>query len=236
MLIRNELSIKIITVFFIIIELIFGVLVQITSGTINVAVSYLVVLLSLLYSVLLINKSKFSYLMIFGLLFTVFADLFLVVINPMMRIPAMFCFSITQLMYFLYIYENQNNKLIKKYHLIVRLLLAFFMLIITIIVLKDKVDLLSMISIFYYTNLIVNIIYSFFMNQKNYIFLLGLILFALCDLCVGLSAIGEIYFELEEGTFLYIIANPGFNLAWLFYSPSQMLLGLNCYKIYKKCL
>jgi hypothetical protein len=53
-----------------------------------------------------------------------------------------------------------------------------------------------------------------------------LALFICCDVCIGLSLI-EGYLPLSKGSLLYHLAHPGFNLAWVFYVPSQALLALS---------
>lgn len=230
MLIKNQKCFKTITIIFIIIQLLLQVLIQITSDYFNTIVSYLAVIDCFLYGVLFIYKDRNVYLMIAGLLFTLFADLFLVVIEPMLQIPAMICFSIVQILYFIYIYLNQSFKKHKKFHLLVRLVLIIIIMLMTIIVLKNKTDFLSLISVFYYVNLIVNIIFSFITNNKNIIFSIGLILFSLCDLLIGLNVLVNSYLSINTGSFIYFLANPGFNLAWIFYVPSQTLIALSIYK------
>ena len=161
-----------------------------------------------------------------GLFCTVLADLFLVVIKPMMQLHAMIFFSLTQICYFIIIYLNQENTNKKVIHLIIRITITGISLLATVLVLKENTDALSLISLFYYANLISNIIFSFTINEINIIFSIGLILFACCDLLIGLNIMASSYLPIEEGTLLYFLAHPGFNLAWIFYVPSQVLLSL----------
>ena len=39
--------------------------------------------------------------------------------------------------------------------------------------------------------------------------------------------------EIKEGTFLSFLCNPGFNLAWVFYVPSQMFIALSMVELNK---
>lgn len=220
----------VIAILFIIIELTLGILVQTTSGVSNTTSSFLVVIISFIFSIIMLTKSKFSILLCIGLLFTIFADLFLVVLNPMKQIPAMFCFSVTQICYFMIIYFKQESKKAKSIHIITRIIITTISLITTKIVLKDNTDLLSLVSLFYYANLLVNIIFSFNTSNLSVLFKIGLILFACCDLLIGLNIMGGSYLPIKEGTFLYFLAHPGFNLAWIFYVPSQALLSLTSYQ------
>ncbi len=224
---KKQLSLQILI--FIIIELSLTVLVQLTSGAFNTIVSFSAVVCAFLYS--LLNYNKKNILIIIGLLTTVCADIFLVVVDPMKQNLAMSFFSITQICYLIYIYNSQN-KFQQKIHIIVRTITVAISLLATIIVLKDNTDFLSLISLFYYANLVVNIIFAFVVKNKNILLIIGLILFACCDFVIGISIMNESYLSLKEGTFLYFIANPGFNLAWIFYVPSQTLISLSIKKGY----
>lgn len=231
MLLNNKNLFKTsIIISYIVIEIILGVLIQTTSGILNTTSSFLAVVLAFVFSIYLlltnININKELILLSCGLFCTVLADLFLVVINPMMQLHAMIFFSLTQICYFIIIYLNQENTNKKVIHLIIRITITSISLLATVLVLKENTDALSLISLFYYANLISNIIFSFTINEINIIFSIGLILFACCDLLIGLNIMASSYLPIEEGTILYFLAHPGFNLAWIFYVPSQVLLSL----------
>ena len=226
-MIKQQFSLKMLI--FIVFEIILMILVQLTSGVMNTVVSFTSVVCAFIYGVLYLNKHNI--LIIIGLFTTVCADIFLVVIEPMKQNIAMCFFSITQICYFLYIYNSQN-KFQQKMHIIIRIIIIVISLITTTIVLKDNTDFLSLISLFYYANLVVNIIFAFTIKNKNILLIIGLILFACCDFVIGISIMGESYLSLKEGSFLYFIANPGFNLAWIFYVPSQTLIALSVKKDY----
>ena len=53
----------------------------------------------------------------------------------------------------------------------------------------------------------------------------------MCDLFIGFNIMSSSYIELSPGTFLYFLAYPGFNIAWLFYVPSQALIAISNMKI-----
>lgn len=232
MLLNNKNLFKTsIIISYIVIEIILGVLIQTTSGILNTTSSFLAVVLAFLFSIYLlltnININKELILLSCGLFCTVLADLFLVVIKPMMQLHAMIFFSLTQICYFIIIYLNQENTNKKVIHLIIRITITGISLLATVLVLKENTDALSLISLFYYANLISNIIFSFTINKINIIFSIGLILFACCDLLIGLNIMASSYLPIEEGTILYFLAHPGFNLAWVFYVPSQILISLS---------
>lgn len=212
---------------FIIIEITLSTFIQLTSGNINTVLSFFAIVLACIFPLLFMNKGKKYIYTQIGLICTVLADLFLVVIKPMYQIPAMCFFSITQICYFLRIYLNQTKDKEKLYHIIIRVISIIIVLLITIIVLKDKTDLLSLISMFYYTNLVINIIYAFIDYKTSLILAIGLLLFACCDLLIGLDILDSTYLEIKEGSLLYFLCNLGFNLAWVFYVPSQTLIALS---------
>ena len=106
--------------------------------------------------------------------------------------------------------------------------------IVVILVLKDKADFLSLISMLYYTNLILNLVFSFFEIKTNFYLVVGFLLFLCCDTIIGLQAASGGYLAIEETSFIYKIIFTDFNLAWLFYFPSQVFLSLgatNCFRI-----
>ena len=220
---------KIYLITFITLEIVIAILVQLTSGVFNTIVSFSAVVFAFIYSIL--NYNKFTKLIVFGLFTTVCADIFLVVCEPMKQNIAMCFFSITQICYFIYIYNNQTHKQ-QKLNIIIRTIIIVLSLLITILVLKENTDFLSLIALFYYANLIVNGIFSLIVKNKNICLSIGLILFACCDLVIGFSIMSETYIPLKEGTALYFIANSGFNLAWIFYVPSQTMISIATKKDY----
>jgi hypothetical protein len=229
-MLKNKKAIIIALSSFLAIQSVLFVLVQTTKGEIHDVVSFAVVVLSALFMLLCIQRSKSYILMQIGLICTVFADLFLVVIDPMIQLPAMVFFSGTQICYFLRIYFTTTSKKEKLIHLILRASLIVIIQIITVIVLKKKTDALSLVSMFYYTNLVLNVIFAFVHFKKLPLFAIGLILFLLCDTIIGLDIMAESYITGKAlETFNSILT--GLNWAWVFYVPSQALLGISLLKL-----
>ena len=225
----KKTTLNIFIALFILVEIVLTVLVQVTSSKTNTVISFLAIVLACLFAFVMFSKTKDYILTQIALLTTVCADIFLVVLDPIVQIPAMIFFSITQLCYFIRIYMLQDNKKERICHLIIRVIVIVIALIATSIVLKENTDFLSMISMFYYANLLTNIIFSFFI-KKNYLLTLGLIFFACCDLFIGLNVLAESYLGVEDGSLIDKLINIDFNIAWLFYVPSQTLLALSIYK------
>ncbi len=191
------------------------------------------VLISASFMILSCSKTKSYLFMQIGLACTVFADIFLVVIEPMIQLPAMIFFSGTQVCYFLRIFFETKSKKEKLIHLIIRASLIVLVQIITIIVLKEKTDALSLVSMFYYTNLILNVIFAFIHFKKSPVLAIGLLLFLLCDTIIGLDIMASSYIS---GTALEAVNSfiSGANWAWIFYVPSQALIASSLIRIKEK--
>ena len=211
---------------FLVIEAVLCILVQRTTGTTLVVVSYMAVVLAFVFSLIQLRRDYNYILTTAGLLMTICADLFLVVLNPQIPVLAMGFFSITQICYFIRIYRNQESIRARRIHLITRVGLVVLAMAATVLVLGEKTDALSLISLFYYGNLLINTVFAF-TNKRIRILAIGLLLFTLCDLFIGLNILCSSYIPLQEGTFLYFLANPGVNMAWIFYVPSQTLIAVS---------
>jgi hypothetical protein len=56
---------------------------------------------------------------------------------------------------------------------------------------------------------------------------IGLVLFALCDINVGLAVLNDLYGGgISEIPWLYKILHSGMDLVWIFYLPSQAVIPL----------
>lgn len=216
-------------VLFVIIEIALGFLLQLSSGRVADLYSMCAISLCALFFVLFFERSHDYFLMQIALLCTLGADYFLVWLKPHRQLPAMCLFLLVQISYFLRLYRSDENKLRKKWNLILRGAFSLAILIVTGAVLKDKTDALALISMLYYVNLLLNIVFAFAMWKKNPVFALGLFFFILCDTIIGLNVLEE-YFVIAETSVLDRIIDPGFNLAWAFYLPSQVLLTLSLFK------
>lgn len=225
---KIALNRKMLRAVFITAEAVLCILVQLVGGAL---LSFSAVAVAFLY---VINSPRRSFAYILGataLLFTVLADVCLVLSNPINQLLGMVFFNITQLFYFVLVLFLERSNTVRRVHHTVRLLSLFAVSIISAVILGTKTDALSVISVIYYTNLIVNIIFAFILTRgggKVTRFLLptGLLFFALCDLFVGFAEIAP-YFTITVGTLLHFLANPTFNIAWLFYIPSQTILAVS---------
>ena len=138
----------------------------------------------------------------------------------------MIFFSVTQICYFLRLYFEDTDGKRKKWHLVCRIFLSLAAITLTLAVLGKNSDAVAVVSMFYYANLILNTVFAFIGFKKNPLFAIGLLLFILCDTVVGLSMIDG-YLPVSQDSLIYKMTHPGFNLAWVFYVPSQTLLSIS---------
>ncbi len=224
---------KIITPFiiaFCVIEGVLGYFIQINSGKTYSVLSISSIVLAFLFCLLLFKKDTSHILTIFALFFTVCADFLLcgLVDFTFIKELAMCFFVGTQACYFLRLFSNQTIKQ-RKIHLIIRICFSAFAIFLTAIILKENTNFLSLISLFYYANLLLNVIFSFIQFKLSPLFAIGLLLFSFCDVFVGLGMI-ENFISIPDGSIIKTINSIELNMAWLFYVPSQTLLSLSTIK------
>ena len=160
-------------------ELSLGILLQITSGKAVVLFSYLSVVLACLFCALFCERSAAYVTTQAALLCTVCADWFLVVTEPRRQLPAMLFFSVAQLLYAVRLLHAQSH-LARRVHLMIRASLSFLSVLATLLVLGKNCDAVAIVSLFYYVNLVLNILYAFLAGRRERIFAVGLVLFLLC--------------------------------------------------------
>ena len=212
---------RISTISFLTIQLILYYLILTASGDLLVAFCYSAIVMCFLYA--LIHFKRYDPLILAGLLFTLAADYFLVVCSPIRQLWGMLCFTVTQTLYAIRLHIGNRNKWI----LYLRFCLIAVAEVATVIILKDKLDALAVVSVCYYANLIVNIVTAFSTFRKNKLFAIGLVLFLLCDTVIGLQVAANAYLPIAEGSLLYRIIFMDFFLSWFFYLPSQVLIALS---------
>ena len=207
-------------------EITLGILLQTVDGRISVYMRYGAVILACLFCLLFADRTADYLLTQAALLCTVCADWFLVLPSHPHQLPGMLFFSVTQLAYFLRIYRSDESPTRRRVHLILRGSLTVLVLLITAAVLGRKTDAVALVSMFYYTNLAVNLLFAFAEWRKHLLLALGMALFLCCDTVVGLSFLDG-YLTLPAESLLYRMIHPGFDPVWAFYVPSQTLIALS---------
>ncbi|MBQ8374809.1 MAG: hypothetical protein IJX98_04440 [Clostridia bacterium] len=208
---------------FVITELAYWYIIIFVGGTAGVYVSFLSIVLACLFALVyadwghLKRPTTFINLALLG---TVAADYFLILQED--KLNGMICFSVVQLLYFAYLMATAKSKKERVTNIVVRAIAVFAAEAAMLAVLREKTDAVSALSLFYIANLAVNMLFAYAQGKKRLLFAIGLTLFLLCDLCVGLSS-G--YLPFPEGSFLHSIPFGG--LVWVFYLPSQTLIPLH---------
>lgn len=172
---------------------------------------------------------KEEHLEIGALTFTLLADTCLVLLRPqtdILRLFGLIFFNITQILHMLYI-NKSLSKVEKRNSYIIRGILASILLIACILVLRNNVDIVSLLTMVYFSNLVCNIISAIKKYKTNKIYLFGLLFFVGCDIFVGMQDLFYSYITISYTSFLYKFFNPPFDAIWFFYVPSQTLLAIN---------
>jgi len=224
-MIRNKRLLIGMSVAFTVTESILGYLIQTADTGVRI-LSYVSVVLACLFCALFFERSGSYAFTQIGLICTVCADYFLVLAEARQQLPAMIFFSVTQLAYFARLYFAERSEKRRTCHIFLRIIASGIAILATVIVLGSNTDAVALVSMFYYANLLINIVFAFLQGEEPRIFAVGLLLFVLCDTLIGLSCL-DAYMTIPEDSFVWRLIHPGFDLAWAFYVPSQTLLALS---------
>lgn len=129
-------------------------------------------------------------------------------------------FICVQIFYCRYLYKINNKE---NFKIILITYLSIFAILLTAELVLHMFSVLNLLVIIYFPLLITNFIYSLVMTIKhfsivNLLMTIGLFLFIMCDLNVGLSSIDYIY---ETNYKLFDFACMSI---WFFYFPSQVIM------------
>lgn len=212
-------------VLFLLVEYALAVLLQITEEPAVSYYSFALVVLCGLFCALFAEESAVYGFTQAALVTTACADYFLVLSDNVRPLPAMLFFSVTQLCYFGRLYVTDGCQKRRRVHLYLRAGVSLAALLITVLMLGGDTDALALVSMFYYANLILNVAFAFVGWRQSPLLAVGLLLFLFCDTCVG---IGNLYVYLPVNEAVLNRVLYGYcNLAWVFYSPSQVLIALS---------
>ena len=208
---------KVPALIFIIVEAVLYYLILTAGGDLLRYSSYAAIVLCFLFA--LLTGMKNNPLLLAGLAFTVCADFCLVICDPIQRLWGMVFFLMAQTLYAIHLHKS-------KLLLLMRILLIAIIEVVAIVILGDKLDALAIISVCYYANLVMNIAAALAQWQKEKKLSVAFVLFLLCDTVIGLQVAAGAYLPIGEETVLHNILFMDFNLSWMFYLPSQMLIAL----------
>ena len=195
-------------------------------------VYYGLILSCFITSAVLIRRDEQSYLLIGALYFTCVADYCLILGEASREVGVTF-FFIVQLFYMartLFLAKGKRERIINVF---LRMILSVVAMVTIILVIGEKTEYLFVISTVYYLNLLLNILFTFLHFKGNELMAIGLVLFSLCDLTLGLREICKIFALPKDGWF-YKALHPPFALEAIFYCPSQVLLSASAGRIFTK--
>ena len=210
-----------ITAVFLLFEAILYGIIHAASGTAVVVAMFSSIVLCFVYA--LARGVKRAPLIVGALACTVCADFFLVVCEPIEQLWGMVFFLGAQTLYAIHLYRADRGRVL----LFVRVWLVVAAVVVAFVVLREQTDALALVSMAYYANLIANILVSARRIKTAPLLFVGFVLFILCDTVIGLQVAADAYLPISEGTWLHNMLFTGFNLAWVFYLPSQVCLALS---------
>ena len=211
---------------FVAVEATLGVLLQTVPGRAADACRFGSVILCCLFCLLFMQKSYLYLLTQLGLVCTVGADYFLVWSQPMVQLPAMLFFLVAQSAYAARLHLTDPSRARRRVQGWTILALEAVVLVITRLVLGTNTDALAVVSMLYYTVLVLNVVFAMTRIRSNPLLAIGLVLFLCCDTVIGLDMM-DAYLPIPSDALLYRVIHPGFDLAWACYLPSQVLITLS---------
>ena len=221
---------KIFIALFIAAQLLLFPCIQLTSADVSGFSAYTAIVLVALFAFFACRCRGAEHFIRLGILFTLVADYFLV-LDGNKELEGVLAFIAVQVSYFLYLFIKEKRTGARFANVLTRVTIAATLIICAIIILGDDVDALAIASVIYYANLVSNVIFAFKLGRGDRIFAVGLVLFAMCDLCIGLEVLFSSYLDSDLFSFFY---GANLNLPWVFYQPSQVLIALGLFSKKRK--
>lgn len=208
---------------FIILEALLFPMIQNTSFSVSGVPAYSSIVLVAIFALISIKGEPEGHLIRLGIAFTLVADYFLVLSNDS-ELEGVIVFTVVQICYFVYLFVREERPALRAANVCSRVLFSAILVIVAFSVLGENTDALSIASVIYYGNLVANVIFAFALGREERLFAIGLLLFAMCDLCIGLETLSGSYLNSSTLDFFY---GDHLNLPWVFYQPSQTLIALH---------
>jgi hypothetical protein len=210
---------------FITLEVALFPLIHLGRGGVDVSVCYLAIVFVALFALLTLlgATDKRLHLIRLGIAFTLVADYFLVIADDS-ELEGVLAFIVVQIFYAVYLFVREERRRVKNISLAVRGALMLGLVVVAFIVLGEDTDPLAIASVIYYGNLVISCVFAFLLGRRERIFAIGLLLFAMCDIWIGLEVLFSSYLDSNLMNFVY---NANYNLPWVFYQPSQLMIGLS---------
>ena len=193
------------------------------SGGVDVVGCYLAIVLVALFALVTLWGERDGHIIRLGIGFTLVADYFLV-IAANSELEGVISFIAVQACYFAYTLVRETRTKVRYVNIASRIFIVVGLTITAFLVLGEDTDALAIASVIYYGNLVANAVFAFLLGKRDRIFAIGLVLFGMCDIWIGLEVLFSSYLDSNLMDFVY---NANYNLPWVFYQPSQTLIALN---------
>ncbi|QWB95529.1 hypothetical protein KHQ89_06130 [Mycoplasmatota bacterium] len=219
----NQLKTNWITLLFIMVELLLWFFILFIDSPFELHVIPFVSITLCLVYVLLNYKNNIDYkIMLIAFVFTLSADYFLTLTSTQTTLGT-FLFFLSQLMFMLRLHFNKNKLSINS---LIPYAVIFMMLSMIIFFALNTFDLLLLVSVLYYSFLLINTFYAWLKKDKYIMFAIALTLYVFADTMVGIKA-SDPYITFNPQSLLYFLSHISFNIIWFFYLPSQVLFALS---------
>ncbi len=155
------------------------------------------------------NANRHENLIALALYITLVADLFLTYLGRDYAIPGVLCFCLVETVYAFYLKSPLRSVILRA---------VIFVLLFAAAIFTKNLSVLNTLALINISILAVNVFDAWEAKRMKPMipFRIGITLFFLCDLCVGLS-------DLLGGVFGSVTGS----LIWVFYIPSQVLIALS---------
>ena len=184
---KKKISLRDVTALtFILMQVAIFPLIQFTPGNVSAEWSYVSIILCVIIAFVFFDSDRADHLIRMGLCCTLVADYFLVVDGDKL-LEGVIAFTFVQTAYFAYLYLRERRRALRIANVISRTVVSLALIIGAFIVLGEDADALAIVSVIYYANLVINTVFAFTQGRRERVFAIGLLLFCMCDLCIGLE-------------------------------------------------
>jgi hypothetical protein len=176
----------------------------------------------LVYSAIFCVYKKGIFLVGPALIFGFIADYILMFLDS--QAQGVTFFACAQLVYFIETLRLSFSVIEIIINIIVRILAIVGLEVGVYCAIKENFHYLEGIAAFYYSNFVINVIFSIVHFKTNFLFPLGLFFFLICDTFITLDEMDDVFSF--TGWFIRALLDVDVNMAWIFYVPSQVILTL----------
>jgi hypothetical protein len=184
-------------------------------------IKYVSIILCFLYVILGKRKERSEYI-VAGLFFTAVSDYFLLFTDY--YAAGMLSFSVVQTIYGIYCSKNLKQYIWKEG---LQLCMIGVILLGIHITLPVELDIVLLLSIYYFVHLVSNVLCSWFRSREGKerkLFAIGMTAFLLCDIHVAIFNAGS-YLTFGSSSVYQIMYAVATVAMWFYYLPSQVLIA-----------